>query len=269
MTAVAEMTPATGLAVPTRIRVQRAEGLGVITLARPEKKNALDRQTADELHAALRELAADHAVRVVVIEGEGDDFCAGADLEALEGMLDAAPDVHIADARALGRVFAQLRGLAKPSVAVVRGRALAGGAGLATACDIVLAEERAVFGYPEVRIGFVPAMVMTMLRRAVGEKRAAELVLTARLVDAAEAERIGLVSRCIPSARFAEEVGATLERLVAAPAVALELTKRLLYRLDDLDFAAGIAAGITTNVESRATEEFKAGARNLGAKARA
>lgn len=253
----------------TRLRVAREEGLGVITLARPAKKNALDRETADELVAALRECAADPAVRVIVLEGEGDDFCAGADLAALEAMLDAGPDVHIADARALGRVFALLRGLAKPTVAVVRGRALAGGAGLATACDIVLAEETAVFGYPEVRIGFVPAMVMTMLRRAVGEKRAAELVLTARLVDAAEAERIGLVSRCIPTARFAEEVGATLERLVAAPAVALELTKRLLYRLDDLDFPAGIAAGITTNVESRATEEFKAGVRKFVRKERA
>jgi methylglutaconyl-CoA hydratase len=253
----------------TRLRVARDEGLGVITLARPEKKNALNRETADELVAALRDCAADPGVRVIVLEGEGEDFCAGADLAALESMLDAGPDVHIADARALGRVFALLRGLAKPTVAVVRGRALAGGAGLATACDIVLAEETAVFGYPEVRIGFVPAMVMTMLRRAVGEKRAAELVLTARLVDAAEAERIGLVSRCIPTARFAEEVGATLERLVAAPAVALELTKRLLYRLDDLDFPAGIAAGITTNVESRATEEFKAGVRKFVRKERA
>lgn len=253
----------------TRIRVAREEGLGVVTLARPEKKNALDRETADELVAALRDLANDPAVRVLVLEGEGDDFCAGADLAALEGMLDASPDVHIADARALGRVYALLRGTPKPTVAVVRGRALAGGAGLATACDIVLAEERAIFGYPEVRIGFVPAMVMTMLRRAVGEKRAAELVLTARLVDAAEAERIGLVSRCIPTARFAEEVSATLERLVAAPGVALELTKRLLYRLDDLDFAAGIAAGITTNVESRATEEFKAGVRKFVRKDRA
>lgn len=268
MTAIA-LPEAPAAPTYTRLRVQREAGLGVVTLARPDKKNALDRATADELERALRELAADAEVRVVVLEGDGDDFCAGADLAALETMLDAGPDVHIADARALGRVFALLRGMQKPSVAVVRGRALAGGAGLATACDLVLAEETAVFGYPEVRIGFVPAMVMTMLVRAVGEKRATDLVLTARLVDAAEAERIGLVSRCIPSAHFADEVAATLERLVATPPVALELTRRLLHRLDDLDFAAGLAAGITTNVESRATDEFKAGVRKFVRRERA
>ncbi|MCU0626393.1 MAG: enoyl-CoA hydratase/isomerase family protein [Gemmatimonadaceae bacterium] len=273
MTAVAtrsaETVAVADHAAYTRIRVARSSGLGVITLARPERRNALDRATADELHAAIRALAADHEVRVIVLEGEGADFCAGADLAALEAMLDAGPEVHIDDARALGRVFAQLRGLNKPTVAIVRGRALAGGAGLATACDIVLAEEGATFGYPEVRIGFVPAMVMSMLRRAVGEKRAAELVLTARVVDAAEAERIGLASRCIPTASFAEEVGATLERLVASPPVSLELTKRLLYRIDDMDFAAGIAAGITTNVEARATEAFREGVRRFVRKDRA
>ncbi len=258
-------TPATR----TRIRAVRADGLGVITLARPEKKNALDRQTAVELVEALREFEQASDVRVVVIEGEGDDFCAGADLTALDASLDDSVDTHIDDARMLGRVFTTLRSMAKPSVAIVRGRAFAGGAGLATACDVVLAEASAQFGYPEVRIGFVPAMVMTMLRRAAGEKRAAELVLTGRIISAGEAAEIGLVSRCIPTAIFPAEVARSLEALVKASPTALGLTKRLLYRMDDLDFEQGIAAGVATNVESRATDDFRAGVRRFVGRTRA
>ncbi len=256
-------TPSSLSVVRSRIRTVRAEGLGVITLARPDKKNALDQQTAVELTSALLELEAADDVRVIIVEGDGDDFCAGADLTALDATLESGPDAHIEDARALGRVFSTMREMSKPIVAIVRGRALAGGAGLATACDIVLAEESAVFGYPEVRIGFVPAMVMTMLRRAVGEKRAAELVLTGRLISAAEAERIGLISRCIPTAAFPAEVTKTIDALVKSPRTAVGLTKRLLYRMDDLDFAQSIGIGVATNVESRATEDFRAGVRKF------
>lgn len=258
-TPAAVATPPVNAVIHSRIRTVRAEGLGVITLARPEKKNALDRETAVELVAALHELENADDVRVVIIEGDGDDFCAGADLAALGAQMDDGVEAHIEDARALGRVFSTIRGMSKPSVAIVRGRALAGGAGLATACDIVLAEESAQFGYPEVRIGFVPAMVMTMLRRAVGEKRAAELVLTGRTIFAPEAERIGLISRSIPTAAFPAEVARTIEALVRAPRTALGLTKQLLYRMDDLDFSQSIRVGVATNVESRATDDFREG----------
>jgi methylglutaconyl-CoA hydratase len=261
-------TPSSLAAVHTRIRSVRAEGLGVITLARPEQKNALDQRMAIELVEALRELEASAEVRVIILEGAGDDFCTGADFAALDATLDAGIETHISDARALGTVFTTIRAMSKPVVAIVRGRAIAGGAGLATACDIVLAEETAQFGYPEVRIGFVPAMVMTMLRRAVGEKRAAELVLTGRIIGAPEAERIGLISRCIPSGSFPSEVAKTLESMVKAPPTAVGLTKRLLYRLDDLDFQQSIGAGVSTNVESRATEDFRAGVRRFLDRAR-
>ena len=137
------------------------------------------------------------------------------------------------------------------------------GAGLATACDIVLAHEDAEFGYPEVRVGFVPAMVMSMLRRAVGEKHAADLVLTGRIISAEEAERIGLVSRVVPAATFDDDVNATLEQLSLSPATSLALTKWLFYKLDSLSFEDGIAAGVVTNVEARATEDFKAGVRRF------
>jgi methylglutaconyl-CoA hydratase len=247
----------------TRIRLLRDGGVGRIVLARPEKRNALDRQAADELFAALAQFEGDATIRAIHLSAEGDDFCTGADLEALERTLDAGTDVHRQDAEALGRVFLAIRALMKPVVCSVRGRALAGGAGLATACDIVLAHEGAEFGYPEVRVGFVPAMVMTMLRRAVGEKHAADLVLTGRIVNAEEAERIGLVSRVVPAATYDDEVDATLQQISRAPTTALALTKWLFYKLDSLSFEDGVAAGVVTNVEARSTDDFKKGVRRF------
>ena len=234
-----------------------------MVLARPEKKNALDRQAADDLFAALAQFEGDAAIRAIHLSADGDDFCAGADLEALERTLDAGTEVHRQDAEALGRVFLAIRALMKPVVCSVRGRALAGGVGLATACDIVLAHEGAEFGYPEVRVGFVPAMVMTMLRRTVGEKHAADLVLTGRIINAEEAERIGLVSRVVPAATYDDEVDATLQQISRAPTTALALTKWLFYKLDSLSFEDGIAAGVVTNVEARSTDDFKKGVRRF------
>ncbi len=254
-------TPVSVVVPRSRVRTVRADGLGVITLSRPDKKNALDRQTAVELVESLRELEAAADVRVVIMEGDGDDFCAGADIDAIAATLDSGIDTHIEDARALARVFSTMRDMPKPIVAIVRGRALAAGAGLATACDIILAEESAQFGYPEVRGGFVPTMVLTMLRRAVGEKRAADLVLTGRLISAADAERIGLISRCIPTAAFPSEVAQTIEALLTTPRTAIAMTKRLLYRMDDLDFAQSLGIGVAANVEARATDDFRAGIR--------
>jgi methylglutaconyl-CoA hydratase len=246
-----------------RIKVEVTGAIGRVTLARPEKRNALDQEAALDLQAALERCERDAAVRVVLLTAEGSDFCAGADLEALERMLEAGPDAHQRDAEALGRVFITMRESSKPVVAAVRGRALAGGAGLATACDIVLAEEGARFGYPEVRVGFVPAMVMTMLRRLAGEKRAFELIATGRTIDAHEALAIGLVSRVVPAAEFSSVVEATVAELAAAPPGALGFTKRLFYALDTLSFTDGIALGARTNVEARSTNEFREGVRRF------
>jgi methylglutaconyl-CoA hydratase len=184
------------------VLVTTAGRIGRITLNRPEVRNALDRATADALRDAIERLGRSADIRVIAIAGNGPDFCAGADLAALERLIDAPREAHVEDATALGNVFIALRSATVPTVALVHGRALAGGAGLASACDMVLAREDARFGYPEVRVGFVPAMVMTMLRRAVGEKRAFDLVATGRELDAHEAERIGLASRVLPAVDF-------------------------------------------------------------------
>ena len=245
----------------TRVRLLRDGAIGRVILARAEKKNVLDRRMADDLFAALAQFESDGACRVIHLGAEGDDFCAGADVEEWERNADAGSDAHRQDAEAFGRVLLAIRALMKPVVCTVRGRALGYGAALATACDVVLAHEDAELGYPEVRMGFVPALVMPMLRRTVGEKHAADLVLTGPIISAEEAEHVGLVSRVVPAATFDDETNATLEQVARSPATALALSKWLLYKLDSLSFEDGIAAGVVTNVEARATEDFRAGLR--------
>jgi methylglutaconyl-CoA hydratase len=244
------------------VRLDAVGSIGRITLARPEKKNALDRVMADELAEALFAMS-ESPVNVVAIDGEGPDFCTGADLAAIEEMLDAPRQQHLDDAKALGHVFHTIRRMEKPVVALVKGRAYAGGAALATACDIVLAHEDARFAYPEVAIGFVPAMAMTMLRRSVGEKHAFDLVSTGRVLKAEEARAIGLVSRVFAAMEFDQLSQAALNTLAGAPASAIAATKTLFYKLDTLGFLDGISAGIVANADARATPAFREGVKRF------
>jgi methylglutaconyl-CoA hydratase len=239
------------------LEVAREGGVLTLTLNRPDKRNALSSALLDALHAALDSADLDPEVRVVLLTGAGKDFCAGADLEELLASADAAPEANAASALRLGSLFTRMRSLPKPVIAVVRGRALAGGAGLMTACDLVLASEEAQVGYPEVLRGFVPAMVMTTLRRQVGEKIALDLVLTGRLLGAEEGRRAGLVSRVVPEDALEQE-GRELARLLAgAPASALALTKQLFYQLDGQTVEQGIMLGARINALARQTPEFR------------
>jgi methylglutaconyl-CoA hydratase len=232
-------------------------GVLTLTLDRPEKRNALSAALIDALHAALDRADLDAEVRVVLLTSAGKDFCAGADLDELLASAEASAEANEAAALRLGGLFSRLRALPKPVLAAVRGRALAGGAGLMTACDIVLAGAGAQVGYPEVLRGFVPAMVMTMLRRLVGEKAALDLVLTGRTLGAAEALAAGLVSRVVPDADLERETGELARTLAAAPASALALTKQLFYQLDGQSFDQGIALGARVNALARQTPEFR------------
>jgi len=250
---------------PARIRLERDGSVGRIILARPEKRNAIDRAMASELFDACNQFEQDGLVRVVHLTSDGEDFCVGTDLQALTTGLGAVGEgaEHREDAEAYGRVLLGIRALMKPVVCSVHGRAIGAGTGLATACDLVLAHQDAEFGYPEVRFGAVPALVMALLRRTVGEKHAADLVLTGRVIAADEAERIGLVSRVLPAATYEQDVASVLMGMSHSPATSLALTKWLLYKLDALSFEDGVAAGVVTDVESRATPEFQDGVRRM------
>src|SRR5437868_7655622 len=230
-----------------------------ITLNRPEKRNALNNAVIAGIKQGLREAAADESVKVVVISGAGKDFCAGADLSALQKIAGASVVENSEDARSLLELFLLIRQLPVPVVAAVTGRALAGGCGLATACDLVLASGSARFGYPEVRIGFVPAMVMAILRRNVSEKRAFELVTLGAEIGAEEALELGLVNRVFDDETFADEVRAFVRRFQKVSRSAVSLSKRLLYQIDGLDFEGALQCGSDTNVIGRMTEDCKKG----------
>jgi len=165
----------------------------------------------------------------------------------------------MASARAIGNLFLEIRRHRCPVVAAVRGRALAGGCGLATACDLVLAAESAQFGYPEVNIGFVPAMVMALLRRQVAEKRAFELLALGGVISAREALSIGLVNAVFAYSSFEDEANAFVDRLARKPPTAVSMTKSLLYHGDGLSFEAAIEAGIYANALARTTDECQEG----------
>ncbi len=242
-----------------KILYTRDGGMARITLNRAEKKNALDEELVTELKSALAESAAEAEVRVVALSGAGGDFCSGADLAGLRRSFENGPLENMADARALAEAFLAMRRHPRPIVAVVRGRALAGGCGLATACDFILAAESARFGYPEVNIGFVPAMVMALLRRSVSERRALEWIVSGETYAARAAMEAGVVNRVWPEEEFEAGVEEYLSRLAARPAAAVSLSKQLLYHMDAMGLEAALEAGVQGNAIARMTPEYREG----------
>ncbi|MFN2454592.1 MAG: enoyl-CoA hydratase/isomerase family protein [Pyrinomonadaceae bacterium] len=233
--------------------------VALITLNRPEKRNALNDALISGLKHSLHTADANEAVRAVVITGAGADFCSGADLSALQKISEASVMENLADAESLMELFALIRRVNVPVVAAVRGRALAGGCGLATACDLVLAASGARFGYPEVKIGFVPAMVMAILRRNVSEKRAFELVTRGAEISAQEAERIGLINRVFDDETFESQVESYVAAFEKVSRSAVILSKRLLYQMDGMMFDAALQSGVNINTIARMTEDCQQG----------
>lgn len=246
--------------MPEPVRMEREEhGVATVVLDRPDQRNALNAILVAELRRTLRELDADEDVRVIALRGAGEDFCAGADLREVRASVEAGVLASLDDAQALGDLFIEMRAMRRPVVAIVQGRALAGGFGLATACDLVVAARSARFGYPEVRLGFVPAMVMAILRRSTGEQRAFELVALGETIDAATAADYGLVNRVFDDDELDARAGAFLDELAGRSASAVALTKRLLYQIDGVGFAAAIRTGAEVNALARLTDDCRAG----------
>jgi len=230
-----------------------------IKLNRPEKRNALNQSLIAALKDSLKKANENVAVRVIVISGEGSDFCSGADLASLQQIAEGSLAENTEDARSLLELFTLIRRVSVPVVAAVRGKALAGGCGLATACDIVLASANARFGYPEVNLGFVPAMVMAILRRNVSEKRAFELTTRGAQISAEEAREYGLVNKVFADDDFETEVTNYVRAFEKLSKSAIALTKTLLYQIDGLSFQEALETGADVNVIARMTEDCKQG----------
>lgn len=230
-----------------------------ITLNRPEKRNALNDALINALKNALAEANKDENLRAIVIKGAGKDFCSGADLSALQKIAESDVLENLWDAENLMELLAMIRKIKIPVIAAVNGRALAGGCGLATACDIVLASKTARFGYPEVKIGFVPAMVMAILRRNLSEKKSFELITQGFEFSADEAEKIRLINRVFDDETFDEDVKNYVSVYQKVSRSAVILSKKLLYQMDGMNFETSLETGAEVNAIARLTQDCQQG----------
>ncbi|MBL0174059.1 MAG: enoyl-CoA hydratase/isomerase family protein [Ignavibacteria bacterium] len=240
--------------------VSNINAIMLITLNRPEKRNALNASVVADLHEAVRDAAKDDAIRVVVLQGEGEAFCAGADLEYLLEISANSPEENAADSRTLYAMLSALRALPKPTIAKVHGPALAGGCGLAIACDIVVADDDAKFGFTEVRIGFVPAIVTPLLVERVGMGNARELLLRGNIIDADTAQQIGLVNYVVGP----EELDVAAEKLAFEIAErtspqAVRLTKQLLADTAGMGTVEAMEYAAVYNALARTSADFRKG----------
>ena len=242
----------------TTLKLEQQNQIATITLTRPEKRNAISSQMIQELLAAFDE-AENGPARVVIITGSGKSFCAGMDLDGLRTIASQSLDENMADSRAMARMFYRIYEFPNPVIAIVNGAAIAGGCGIATLADFTLAAPEAKLGYSEVRIGFIPALVSVFLRRQIGEKRATDLLLTGRILDAAEALRIGLITEVVSAEKLLERAHEIAEQLIAASPTSILRTKRLLRRFNEGEIRAEIELATRENAEIRATADFREG----------
>ena len=233
-------------------------GVASIMLNRPDKRNAISFQLVDELMSALNEIEKS-AAQVVIVTGAGKAFCAGMDLDELKSLLGKTHDENVADSARMAAMFRRLYEFPKPTIAAVNGAAIAGGTGFATMCDFTLAVPEAKFGYTEVRIGFVPAIVSSMLVWQVGHKIARDLLLTGRLIDAAEAHTFGLVNEVVEPPHLMTRARELSAQLMGNSPSSVRATKRLINGFISAQLDHQIAEAVQDNARIRATADFREG----------
>jgi methylglutaconyl-CoA hydratase len=240
------------------LQLAQDAGIATITLNRPDKRNAISYELIDELLAGLDKVANSSAL-VLILTGAGKAFCSGMDLENLRALVGRSHEQSLKDSEIMARLFRSLYDFPRPTIAAVNGAAIAGGCGLATLCDFTLAAPEAKFGYTEVRIGFVPAIVSTFLLRQVGEKVARDLLLTGKIIGADEAYRIGLINEIVPADKLIERVRELASQLMENSPASLICTKRLLSDHARGELDAQIQSAVRENAAIRATSDFREG----------
>jgi methylglutaconyl-CoA hydratase len=240
------------------IELAYAGGVATITLNRPAKRNAISFALIDDLIHALGEAAKSDAL-VVILTGSGTAFCSGMDLENLKSLLGRSPEQNLQDSRTMVQLFRALYEFPKVTIAAVNGAAMAGGTGLALLCDFTLAVPEAKFGYTEVRIGFVPAIVSTFLLRQVGEKQARDLLLTGRIFGADEAARMGLINEIVAPDKLMARTRELAAQLMENSPASLRATKQLLTNHARAELDPQIDAAVRENAAIRTTADFREG----------
>ncbi len=234
--------------------------IGYITLNRPEKRNALSPAMVTELKRAFTQALTDDGVKVIVLRANGEAFCAGADLAYLQELQKYSYEENLSDSIQLKDLFLEIYLSKKVVIAQVQGPALAGGCGLITVCDFVIAAHEAKFGYTEVKIGFVPAIVMVFLLRKIGEARAKDLLLTGKLVNAEAAREAGIVNRVVAKNYLESEVHEFAAQIIAtASAQSLSLTKKMMVEIQQLSLEEALDYAARQNAHARGTDDCKKG----------
>ncbi len=244
--------------VYSTLLLEFAGDVATIILNRPEKRNAVSTQMISDLLAALDETERSPA-RVAIVTGAGKAFCSGMDIEMLAAIATQSPAQHSADSRRMATMFRRIWSFPKPLIAAVNGPAIAGGCGIATLCDFTLAVPEAKFGYTEVKIGFVPAIVSVFLVRQIGEKRSRDLLLTGRIVDAAEAQQLGLVTAVVAADKLMDSARELAAALLAASPTSLARTKNLLTESAAATLDAELERAVRENADIRVTKDFREG----------
>ena len=232
--------------------------LAIVTLNRPEKRNAISYELIDDILRALQEVGKSPA-QILILTGAGKAFCSGMDLDNLRSLAGRTAEENRTDSETMARLFRALYEFPKVTIAAVNGPAVAGGCGLATLCDFTLASSEAKFGYTEVRIGFVPAIVSTFLLRQVGEKHVSDLLLTGRIIGAEEAFRIGLANEVVAPDKLLERTRELAASLLQNSPASLLATKRLLRRYSSAELDQQIATALDENARIRTTSDFREG----------
>lgn len=240
------------------VKLDSEELVALLTFNRPEKRNALSKQLMEEILGALAEIEASPA-QAAILTGSGTAFCSGMDLESLRALASLTYEQHLEDARRIATFFRRIYSFPKPLIAAVNGHALAGGCGIATLCDFTLAVPAAKFGYTEVRVGFMPALVLVYLVRQIGEKKARDLLLTGRVVDAAEAARLGLVTEVVPREELLARARALAATLAANSGASVQETKRLLLACTEGELDRQLELAVNASARMRMTEDFREG----------
>jgi methylglutaconyl-CoA hydratase len=229
-----------------------------ITLNRPDKRNAISTQMMCDLQTALDTVEKSHS-RVVVLTGAGKAFCAGMDLEMLSAIAKQSPSENQEDSRRIAKMLRRIWSFPRPLIAAVNGPAYAGGCGIATLCDFTLASPEAKFGYTEVKIGFLPAIVSVFLTRQIGEKRSRDLLLTGRIIDADEAKEFGLVTEVVPADRLLQRADELAAELISASPNSVTRAKHLLTSSAAQSLDHDLERAILENARIRCTPDFKEG----------
>ena len=242
------------------ITIEREEGIATIAMNRPDKRNALSPELVADLASAFVDLGSDNNVKVIILKGNGPAFCAGADLAYLQQISENSAQENVADSTTLMRMMQGIVECPKPVIAMVHGPAIAGGCGLATVCDVIIAgRENAVFGYSEVKIGFIPAIVMVYLLRKVGDTQARRLVLTAQNITSDEAMNIGLVSYVVDDDQLEHETMQLARLMAGNSSSAMAMSKDMLNALHGMSLDAGLRYAASMNALARQTDDCKAG----------